>query len=269
MKKTRKDYSAFDRPEILQFLFHPRPEYGGSHSQNRFQEIAIPVGEEVVVGARFYPVDKKAPVVLFFHGNGEIVEDYDDLAVLYARSNINFFPVDYRGYGKSSGRPTVSGMMEDSHLVFEYAAKWLADNEYTGPLVVMGRSLGSASALELASNYQNRIDGLVIESGFAFAVPLLRLIGIDTESLGIGENDGFDNHEKIKGFDKPTLVIHAEFDHIIPFSDGQFLFDASPAPEKNLLMIPGANHNSILASGIQEYMNAIQQLVARITALEK
>ena len=91
----------------------------------------------------------------------------------------------------------------------------------------MGRSLGSASVLELAAAHSNLIHGLIIESGFAYAAPLLKLLGIDIEALGFKEAHGFGNIDKIKAFAKPTLIIHAEFDHIIPFSDGQALFDAT------------------------------------------
>jgi len=261
MSRTKRDYSAFDNPSILQFLFHPRPEYGESAESDEFQEFRIPVGDDVVIGARFYSVDKAAPVILFFHGNGEIVSDYSDLGPYYGQMNINFFPVDYRGYGRSTGTPSVSSMMEDSHEVFQFITEYLSTEGFTGPLVLMGRSLGSASALELVENYPDKIDGLIIESGFAFALPLLQLIGINTDSLGVTEDDGFSNFSKIKAYTKPTLIIHAEFDHIIPFSDGKYLYENSPAAEKHLLMIPGANHNDIFAVGLTQYMKAIQLLI--------
>jgi len=59
----------------------------------------------------------------------------------------------------------------------------------------------------------------------------------------------------------PTLVIHAEYDHIIPFSDGRALFDASASPDKFFLKIPGANHNNILARGLTDYLAALKRLV--------
>ena len=265
MSRKKRDYSAFDHPSILQFLFHPRPEYGGPVESDDFQEFQIPVGSSDVIGGRFYPIDKSAPVILFFHGNGEIVSDYSDLGPFYGRMGINFFPVDYRGYGRSSGDPSVSSMMEDSHDIFDFVSKYLSDSGFNGPLIVMGRSLGSASALELAESYPDRIGGLIIESGFAFALPLLQLIGINTESLNITEDDGFSNFSKIKGFIKPTLIIHAEFDHIIPFSDGKYLYENSPAEEKHLLMIPGANHNDIFAVGLDAYMKSIQMLIGLVS----
>jgi len=258
------DYSAFDRPEILMFLFHPRPEWGSSQSAGSFEDLLIPVEEDVAIGARFHRAGNHSPTILFFHGNGEIVADYDDLARLYLNAGISFLPVDYRGYGRSSGRPTITGMMRDAHVVFGFVQKLLEERGHTGPFILMGRSLGSASVLELAAHYQDRVDGLVVESGFAYSQPLLRLLGVDMDALGVQEEDGFRNRDKISGFEKPTLVIHAERDHIISLSEGQALYNASPAADKKLLIIPGANHNDIFLRGISEYMAAIGEFVGKL-----
>ncbi len=248
------------------FLFHPRSESPTAGSSGPGEHISIPVATDIFVGARFHLIDKNGANILFFHGNGEIVSDYDDLGPLYNRMGINFLPIDYRGYGRSNGEPTVTNMMQDCHVIFDYTRDWLARNGYRGPLIVMGRSLGSASALELASRCGEVIDALVIESGFALAGPLLRLLGVDAESLGFEEKQGFRNTDKIARFSKPTLIIHAEYDHIIPFSDGQLLYDSSSAAQKQLLKIPGANHNDIFMRGLSQYLSAIDRLVKDLPA---
>jgi len=258
------DYSPLDRPEILMFLFHPRPEWGGSRPGDRVQELLIPVEKNVAIGARFHLHQKGAPTLLFFHGNGEIVADYDEMGPLYTRTGINFLPVDYRGYGRSTGNPTVTAMMKDAHIIFEFVVDWLRNEGCQGPLILMGRSLGSASALDLAFHYRDRVDGLIVESGFAYSGPLLRLLGIDLRGIGFKEEAGLGNLEKIKRFDKPTLIIHAELDHIIPFSDAQALYDASPARDKVLLKIPGANHNDIFMRGLSEYMSAVAAFALKV-----
>lgn len=257
------DYGRLDRPEVLRFLFHPRPEI---RDQDPGIAVAIPVADGISIGGSFHMADKKGANILFFHGNGEIVSDYSDLGPLYNRMGINFLPVDYRGYGRSSGTPTVSAMMQDCHLVFEYARDWLAQNHCGGPLIVMGRSLGSASALELAASRGDDIDALIIESGFALAVPLLRLLGIDAAAIGFDESQGFRHAEKIAGYGKPTLIIHAQYDHIIPVSDARLLYEASGAEQKRLLEIPGANHNDIFMVGLSAYLSAVGDLVRGLTA---
>ena len=257
------DYSVLDRPEIAHLIFHPRSETG-SFENTLATDIHIPVGEEISVGARFHLAGKEAPNILFFHGNGEIVSDYDDLGPVYNRLGINFLPVDYRGYGRSGGEPTVSSMMRDCLTVFDFTRTWLSDNGCTGPFIVMGRSLGSASALELASRHEDNIDGLIIESGFALAEPLLRLLGVDLRNLNFTESKGFRNLDKIKQFRKPVLIIHAEFDHIIPYLDALQFYRASPSQDKMLLKIPGADHNDIFSRGLREYMSAIKSFMGRL-----
>lgn len=257
------DYSALDRPEILNRIFYPRREWM-SHESGRATDLAIPVEEGISIGANFHMTDSKGPNILFFHGNGEIVSDYDDLSPVYNRMGINFLAFDYRGYGRSGGAPTVSAMMRDCVTAYDFTLKWLSQNGFTGPVIVMGRSLGSASALELASTRSEGIDGLIIESGFAYAGPLLSRLGLDLRGVGFSENKGFRNLDKIVNFHKPLLIIHAEFDHIIPFSDGQAFFDASPSADKMLLKIPGANHNDIFSRALTEYMAAIKSFAERV-----
>ena len=235
---------------------------GGAATAGR--DVLIPVGEDVVIGGRFHMVQPTAANILYFHGNGEIVAEYDDIAVLYNQLGLNFLPVDYRGYGRSTGSPTVTAMMRDAHLIYDFVRAWLKENGFDGPLLVMGRSLGSASALEIAANYGEEIDGLIIESGFAYAIPLLKLLGVRVWAMDLKEEDGFGNLQKIEAYEGPTLVIHAEYDHIIPFANGEALWEASPAADKRLLPIPGANHNDIFLHGIREYFDSIKSLAEKV-----
>ncbi|MFH1078701.1 MAG: alpha/beta fold hydrolase [Pseudomonadota bacterium] len=266
MDLSKIDYSAFDVSEIIMFLFHPRPEWRMPVMGQEAESHLIQAEQDVVIGARFHLASKSRPSILFFHGNGEIVADYEEMGLLYAQMGINFLPVDYRGYGRSTGQPTVTAMMRDAHVIFDYVRNWSREHGFTGPLLVMGRSLGSAPALELACHYPGYIDGLIIESGFACISPLLRLIGVNPEQYGLSEGLGPRNLDKIRQWDKPLLVIHAEYDQIISFTEGQALFEASPAADKKLLKIPNATHNDIFFQGMNAYLQAIGELVDRIAA---
>ena len=260
------NHRILDRPDVLLFLFHPRPEPHVAARSAAAQDLLIPVPNDAVIGARFHRCGPSAPTVLFFHGNGEIVADYDELGPLYNRLGLNLLAVDYRGYGRSTGRPTVSTLLEDAPVVFDFALRWLSGQACHGPLLVMGRSLGSAAALELAAGRGHAFDALIIESGFAWTVPLLRLLGVDVDGLGIDEAAGFGQTAKIAAFAKPTLIIHAAADHIIPYADAEALYEASAAPDKRLLKIPRANHNDILMHGLDAYLAAIADLTALLRA---
>ncbi len=262
------DYSILDRPEILSFLFHPRPDHRPAFS-DQAEDLLIPVDNDNIIGARMHHADKKSPTILFFHGNGEVVSDYDDVGPVYVDMGINFLPVDYRGYGASTGTPTVTNMMRDSHFIFDFVKKWMKKKHFSGPIIIMGRSLGSASALEIASNYPTDIKGLIIESGFAFSSPLLRLLGANLELINFNEDKGLGNIDKIRDVLIPVLIIHAEYDHIIPFSDGEALFNSCKSPDKQLLPIPNADHNTIFYYGAQTYLKAIQDLSEKVIIQNK
>ena len=207
MKINTSVYEKLDQPEVLNVLFHPRKELSSLPSEAIDFDIAV--DENLRIGTRFHMApDDAAPNILFFHGNGEIVSDYDPIGPLYVEQGLSFLAVDYRGYGRSDGEPSATSMMQDAHIVFAEVKKWLAHEKRQGPLVVMGRSLGSVSALELASSYQEDIAGLVIESGIAQTIPLLQCFGIDVQALGITEADGFKNIQKIEQFSKPTYILH-------------------------------------------------------------
>jgi pimeloyl-ACP methyl ester carboxylesterase len=208
---SKIDYSLLDRPEILMCLFHARPEFGRSISVADHTDIMIPVEAEIAVGARFHLTEKSTCNILFFHGNGEIVTDYDEFGQMMNQLGLNFLAVDYRGYGRSTGQPTVTAMMRDCHMIFDYVKKWLHKNDTPGPLVLMGRSLGSASVLELAMHYAADIDGLIVESGFAYAGPLLALLGVNTAEIGFEETKGFRNIDKIHTFHRPFSLLQGSY----------------------------------------------------------
>jgi fermentation-respiration switch protein FrsA (DUF1100 family) len=245
-------------------LFHPRPEWAGPEPVPGCHDVMVPLEGGMSLGAKFHLSEAGAPAILFFHGNGEIAADYNDLGPLYRRMGIHFLVFDYRGYGRSGGSPTITNMMRDCHVVFEYTKRFLSEKRLAGPLMVMGRSLGSAPALELASTYANELSGLIIESGFAFTEPLLELFGFSMKKLGISEQDALRNVEKIRAFEKPCLIIHGEKDQLIPFAEGRALFEACKARKKRLLMIPGADHNDLFYRGIEEYLQAIKELAVEV-----
>jgi len=257
-------YDKLDSPEILACLFHPRRDEDVNIPEGAIDH-GFTVDEGVTLGARFFPgKGEDSPNILFFHGNGEIVSDYDQIGPMYVEHGLSLLAVDYRGYGVSGGSPTVTTMMRDGHTVFNEAQGWLKGIGRTGPLIVMGRSLGSAVAIDLAASYGEAIGGLIIESGFSRTVPLLQCLGVDTTALGITELDGFKHVEKIAQFSKPTLIMHARHDQIIPVVDAEMLQVHSAARSKEFHMIPGADHNTIMVQAGKSYFVLIRRFTDKI-----
>lgn len=260
MQKT--DISILDRPEILSILFHPRPEPAGGAPEGA-EDIDVQAPGGTKLGCRFYTTLADLPHILFFHGNGEIAADYDALGPVYKEYGINFLVADYRGYGRSTGSPTVSAMLSDSHLILVAVIDWMKQNSRTGPLWLMGRSLGSAPALELAASRPSDICGLIIESGFAGTVSLLRHLGINPESLGIKEASVFSNADRIAVYNGPTLIIHAQNDHIIPKDHAETLYQSSPSAAREMEVVAGADHNNIMIVAGHGYFRRIRDFITR------
>jgi alpha-beta hydrolase superfamily lysophospholipase len=264
---TSYDYSKLDQPGVLQTIFHPRQETPPAPPPHNAVDVDIAVDEGIQVHARFHLASNEDPNILFFHGNGEIVSDYDEIGPYYNKQGMNFLAVDYRGYGRSTGSPTVTSMLGDAYIVLDTTKKWLAKAEHTGPLLIMGRSLGAAAAIELASSHSDDIAGLIIESGFATSLPLLIKLGVDIAGLGITENDGFRNVRKISTFTKPTLIIHGQYDEIIPVNSAAILQAESPARSKELQVVPGATHNTLIAQAGEMYFSVIKQFINKICGI--
>lgn len=255
----KRDYSKIDLPQINRALFYPHYDLAEIPSNEYIKQVMIPVGDGVVVSSIWAAMEKAPVSILFFHGNGELASEYIDVAGIFRQMNIRFICVDYRGYGRSSGNPTASLMIEDAHAIFKYVYSQISQKEEL--LIIMGRSLGCASALEIADVYGDQIGGLIIESGFAETLPLLKTLGADPDYLKIKEEDGFANKDKIKSFTKPLLVIHAEDDFLIPISQAEKLFAAANTQQKKFLKIPNAGHNDIFFIGIKDYLTSISELM--------
>jgi hypothetical protein len=256
-------YAKLDQPEVLQVLFHPRR--GESAPPSGALDLELPVAAGIRLGARFFPAAGEAPTILFFHGNGEIASDYDEIGPGFVAEGLNFIIVDYRGYGRSDGIPTVTAMLADAHAVFTELRIRLADEGYTGPLLVMGRSLGSAPAIELMAAHQEELAGLIIDSGFAFTIPLLLCLGVDVQGLGLTEADGFRNQLKISRIRKPTYILHAQHDELIPVQSAEVLQAQCGARSKEFSMVPGADHNTIFERTGRLYFEAVRRFVGQAT----
>ena len=263
MKRKRVDFSFIDTPEILSVVFHPRKSYAPSLKKNS-ENHWIEVEKGIQIGCRFHMKGPKFPSLLYFHGNGEIVDDYDASAHFYTNQGLNLFVADYRGYGFSNGTPTLTALINDTHPIFKESRRIL--NKYgSRALFVMGRSLGGIPAIETASHYHSLLRGLILESCPAnnlrqylapFAKPDHPLWNDDSPLL---------NKVRLRSIAIPMLIIHAESDSVIPLAEGKELYNNSASKDKHLEIIPNANHNNLMIAGQEQYYTAIGEFVkARI-----
>ncbi len=261
---TMETYTKLDTPEALASIFYPE-KCARTKAPENAEDIDIEVATDVIIGCRFFIHDKSSPNILFFHGNGERVCDYDAIGPMYNAAGMNFLVVDYRGYGWSDGTPTVSNMLEDAKILLQEAQNWLSHNQFSGALFLMGRSLGSVPAIDLAKNYEDDIKGLILESAIADTIPLAKTLGLDLDSTDFTEEDGFRNLQKIEKVTKPTFIFHGARDELIPAIEAEKLQAHSGARTKEFVIIPGAQHNTMIAVGGRLYFETIKGFINKLT----
>ena len=250
------DYSVLDNPETSARSFHPLR--GWTETPPEAVDYAVTMADGTTLSCRFFAVGRENPTVLFFYGGGENVARYDEIAPHYNGIGANFFIADYRGFGASSGSPSFNAVLSDAHEVLDWLQDTMRALRFTGPLYVMGRSMGRHSAGELAITVGDRINGVIIESGR----PNLGRIaqGLAPEQTQALEDD---YQAKFFAIDIPTLVIHGQWDESAPLADAVGMFNKLETAHKHLEIIPGAGHNDLMYVGFQQYFNAIRGFMAR------
>ncbi len=249
------DFSSLDHPNISNNSFYPRrnwiPVPPGA------VEHMITVEDGVSLSCRFFPCGTTNPTILFFYGNGETAVDYDEIAPFYNQIGVNFFIADYRGYGASGGSPTYSSMLSDAHKLIGALQAILSDGGYSGPVYVMGRSMGRHPAFELGARTPVMVKGMIIESGRPTLGQFLH--GLEPPLATRLEAE---HRDKVRSIQLPVLVIHGEEDSLAPVQQAVDMYHDFVSPNKRLLTIPGAGHNDLLNLGLREYFEAISGFVA-------
>lgn len=239
------------------FLYYPEKLLVGdpSHWGLSFDEVYFPTPDGQRLHGWLIP-GGRALTWLWLHGNaGNISHRLDKISLVHHRLGVNVFIFDYRGYGKSTGRPSERGTYHDAAAAYDYLQSHPSIEP--GKIVAFGGSLGSAIAIDLAG--KRKLMALILESPFtsvpamakrAFPQLPLRLVRIKYDSLS-----------KIRHLRVPLLVIHGEADEVVPYPMGQELFAAANEP-KRFFAIPGAGHNDTYLVGGEDYFGAIAQFLA-------
>ncbi|MEK6409984.1 MAG: alpha/beta hydrolase [Acidobacteriota bacterium] len=199
------------------------------------------------------PVESKM-VLLWFHGNaGNLSYRYEMIRAMMELP-VQVFIIDYRGYGKSEGKPTEQGLYLDARAAWDY----LINERRVAPeqVIIFGKSLGGAPAIDLAS--QVAPAGLIVQSSFTSAgdvaaavMPFLPRVLLHTK---------MDSLSKIDRVRCPKLFIHSRADEVIPYELGRRLFEAAPEP-KEFYEVMGAPHNSTYEVGGKPYFEALRGFI--------
>jgi uncharacterized protein len=201
------------------------------------------------LNAWWFPKADAQFATLFLHGNAGNVTHRIDHAQTILDAGSAFLVVDYRGYGKSEGRPSERGLNEDADAAY---AELLQLGYRPDRIIVQGESLGTAIAVDLAT--RKHCAGVILESPLMSAG---KIAGTVLPFIGPLVVRGYDTYSKISRVHAPVMVVHGEADEIVPFSQGRAVFRAANEP-KQFWPVPRAHHNDLLEVAGSEYVTHLR-----------
>ncbi len=210
----------------------PPQEQGGG------QQVWLETADHQRLDARYFPHPFPQAVALYCHGNVGTVDKWSILVQRLSRLHrLSILVFDYRGYGHSTGIASERGILQDA----EAARSWLATENGIQPsdVVLIGRSLGGAVAVDLAANGGAR--GLILESTFS-SLPDVAAKHAGWLLPEWNMTQRLNSAEKIRNYNGPLLQSHGNTDHLIPLTVAHELFENAPGPKK-FIVVPDADHS--------------------------
>lgn len=241
------------------YLIYPAPKYpAGDWNADRVgaEDVHFTSADGTKLHGWYWSRPEPRAYLLYCEGNGDCVAYHADyLQRLSEEMNLAIFSFDYRGYGRSEGSPNERGVLMDSAAAHD----WLAERAKLPPnrIVLMGRSLGGAAAVDLAAEKGAR--GLVLQNTFSslpdVAAPMYWFLPVR-----LVMKTQYRSAEKIKRYPGPLLQSHGTADSIVPYAIGRRLFDLAPG-EKTWFDVKGGDHND---PEDQEYYRLLDEFIEKL-----
>ncbi len=238
-------------------IFFPYAKLGQTPTEwgLAYEDVFLNTEDGVRLHGWYIPRHGSRQALLFFHGNAGNISHRGTSVEIFHRLGLNVFIFDYRGYGKSQGKPDEKGLYKDARAAWRYLIS--EQNFGQKEIILFGRSLGGAVAAELATEIQP--GGLILESTFSSARDMANAIFPVLSRLIVLRYD-FNTVAHIRRVTSPVLVLHSPDDEIIPSRLGEKVFQAANEP-KSFVKMRGGHNNGILMSQ-PDYERALGAFVA-------
>lgn len=221
-----------------------------------FEDVYIPIKENIKINAWFIPVNNAKYTVLFLHGNAGNISTRLDKIQLFKEMGVNIFIIDYQGYGQSQGRPSEEAIYIDAKAAYDYLVN--TRNIRPEQIILYGESLGSAASINLASEAE--IKAVILEGGFSRGRDMAKRLYPFLPAFLFPNN--FDSLSKIKKVKSPVLFIHSPDDEIVPINLAKKLYNAAPGP-KDFMEINGSHNTGILDSP-KKFIDSVSAFINRL-----
>lgn len=227
-----------------------------------FDDVVIQSGSDKIHGW-FIKGDKSKPLVIFYHGNAGNISHRLEFVKFMEPLKLNFLMMDYKGYGRSEGTPSITAIEEDAIATLLWANITL--KAPFNKIVLWGRSLGGSAAL-YAANIKPQVAGVIVESSF------ISLRRIANELFPIAPvaliSDRWNNDEIVSRIATPKLFIHGVKDEIIPFHHTRELLKIAKEPKLGI-PITNAGHNDTYIRGGETYRKMVGDWIFDVTKTKK
>ncbi len=237
-------------------LVYPAPRYPEGDWQAtwlKHEDVDFRSADGTRLHAWYVEHSQPQAVVLYCHGNGTHVPDLAQfLAAMRDEFQVSIFAFDYRGYGKSEGKPEENGILEDAEAAQDWLARRAGIEKQN--IVLMGRSLGGGIALHLAA--ENGARGVILQNTFT-SLPDAAAHHYPWAPIRLLMKNRYDSLSRISRYSGPIFLSHGTADRIVPFAHGQKLFAAATGP-KEFFEITGGDHND---SEPEHYVPALHKFL--------
>jgi len=215
-----------------------------------YEPVDLVTSDNIHLDGWFIPAPEKRGVILFCHGNAGNISHRLDSLLLFHRLGFSTLIFDYRGYGRSQGRPSEEGTYLDAEAAWHY----LTRERSTTPsrIILFGRSLGAAVAVHQAA--VNTPGALIVESSFTSVPDIAAGLYPFLPARWLSRLD-YNVQQQLQRVSCPVLVVHSRDDEIIPFRHGRALYAAANEP-KQFLELRGGHNDGFLLTG-QTYVQKL------------
>jgi hypothetical protein len=190
--------------------------------------------------AFFFRQSNSPYTILFSHSNAGNVDNWSPVTAQLLASGASVFAYDYRGYGLSEGVPSLAGICQDGLAAYDYLVQVAKVDPAT--IILFGGSLGTGVSCEIAR--QRPCAGIILHAAFSSLRALV--IGLMPPTRFLPNlfffRPALENASRLSKLNTPLLIVHGEYDDMVPTSQAETLLKASASTSKSLVILPGASH---------------------------